>query len=332
MLNKLGKIAVLATAAVATIGAATAEAAPLRLQAATITNDGFPYVDGLRKFKEVLDARAECEIDVGVHVGGSLGNEREINEAILEGSVHIGVGAGSMANLAPIYNVFQIPFLIQGQKHMAAVADGPIGKEVAAKIEAQAGFRVLNWFSTGDSPIETVKGPVHKPSDLEGVKVRVIPNPALVDAMKAMGANPTPMAYGEVYTGLKQGVVEGAHLDVISVQNLKIYEQAKYMTDWNQITFLSEPRPVIMKAVFFDGLPEKQQACIRDAMDEATVYERAVFLNKMTEIRKFLVEQGVTITNVDVNAFIERIQPVWDKYGKELDAQNLMKRIAAAKP
>jgi TRAP-type C4-dicarboxylate transport system substrate-binding protein len=150
--------------------------------------------------------------------------------------------------------------------------------------------------------------------------------------MEAMGANPTPMAYGEVYTGLKQGVVEGAHLDVISVQNLKIYEQAKYMTDWSQITFLSEPRPVIMSAAFFDGLTEMQQDCIADAMSAATIYERKVFADKMAAIRDFLIGEGVTITSVDVDAFIERIRPVWEKYGKELDADALLNRIAASKP
>jgi TRAP-type C4-dicarboxylate transport system substrate-binding protein len=309
------------------VAGASAAADTLRLQAATIANEGFPYVDGLRKFEEVLKARPECEIDVNVHIGGSLGNEREINEAILEGSVHLGIGAGSMANLAPIYNLFQIPFLIQGQDHMAAVADGPIGEEVAGLIEQQ-----VNWFSTGDSPLETVKAPVNSPADLKGVKMRVIPNPALVDAMKAMGANPTPMAYGEVYTGLKQGVVEGAHLDVISVQNLKIFEAAKFMTDWDQITFLSEPRPVIMKAAFFDSLPAKQQACIREAVDEATAHERKVFLDKMTAIRGELLKQGVTITKVDVDAFLVKIRPVWAKYAKELGAEELVEKIAAAKP
>ncbi len=329
----VGKILTgLSALAFVAVAGGSAAADSIRLQAATIANEGFPYVDGLRKFEEVLEARSECEIDVNVHIGGSLGNEREINEAILEGSVHLGIGAGSMANLAPIYNLFQIPFLIQGQGHMAAVADGPIGKEVAGLIEKQAGFRVLNWFSTGDSPLETVKAPVTSPTDLVGVKMRVIPNPALVDAMKAMGANPTPMAYGEVYTGLKQGVVEGAHLDVISVQNLKIFEVAKFMTDWDQITFLSEPRPIIMKAAFFDGLPAKQQACIRAAVDEATAHERKVFLDKMKAIRAELVKQGVTITKVDVGAFLEKIRPVWAKYAKDLDAEKLVERIAAAKP
>ncbi|MBM3647218.1 MAG: TRAP transporter substrate-binding protein, partial [Alphaproteobacteria bacterium] len=214
-------------------------------------------------------------------------------------------------------------------RHMAAIADGPLGTKLAQRIEQQAGFRVLAWFSTGDSPIETVKKPVRTPADLAGVKIRVIETPVLVDAMRALGANPTPMAYIEVYTGLKQGVIEGAHLDVLSVDTLKIAEVAKYMTDWEQITFVSEPRPVIMSAKVFDGLTPERQKLIREAMQEAAVHERRVFAEKMATIRKKLVDQGVTITTVDADAFVEKVRPVWEKYAAQLDAQDLLKEIIA---
>lgn len=325
--------------AAACLGAATlagssaaAVAQDLTLRFALITAETFPYVDGAKKFKELVEQRSGGKIKVNIYPGGQLGAEREINEAILEGSIQIGVGAGAMANLAPIYNIVQVPFLIQGQKHMTAIATGEVGKKLAQKIEEQAGFRVLAWFSTGDSPIETVKKPVRSPADLAGVKIRVIETPVLVDAMKALGANPTPMPYTEVYTGLKQGVIEGAHLDVLSVDTLKIYEVAKYMTDWTQITFVSEPRPVIMSAKYFDSLTPEQQTLIRDAMQEAAAYERQVFLDKMAAIRDKLVQQGVTITKVDADAFVEKVKPVWQKYADQLNAQDLLQDIIALKP
>ena len=308
-----------------------AKAETLTLRFAVITAEAFPYVAGARKFKELIEQRSKGEIEVKVYPGAQLGNERETNEAILEGSVHIGVGAGAMSNLAPIYNLVQVPFLIQGQDHMEAIALGEVGKKLAAIIEQQAGFRVLAWFSTGDSPIETVKAPVHTPADLAGVKIRVMETPVLIDAMKALGANPTPMGYTQVYTGLKQGVIEGAHLDVMSVDTLKIYEVVKYVTDWNQITFLSEPRPVIMKAAFFDALPANQQDLIRAAMQDAATYERKVFRDKMTNIRKKLVDQGITITSVEPEKFVELVRPIWEKYAKQLNAEGLLEEIIALK-
>ncbi|WP_421998594.1 TRAP transporter substrate-binding protein [Reyranella sp.] len=328
MLKRIPLLAL--TAAALAIGwAQAAVAEPITLRFAMITAESFPYMDGAKKFKELVEARSKGDIKVLLFPGGQLGNEREINEAILEGSIQIGVGAGAMANLAPIYNIVQVPFLIQGQSHMAAIADGPVGVKLADRIEQQAGFKVLAWFSTGDSPIETVKKPVKTPADLAGVKIRVIETPVLVDAMRALGANPTPMPYTEVYTGLKQGVIEGAHLDVLSVDTLKIAEVAKNMTDWEQITFVSEPRPVIMSKKYFASLSPANQKIVQDAMKEAAVYERQVFKDKMTSIRKKLVEQGVTITQVDAPAFVEKLKPVWAKYAAQLKAEDLLAEIVA---
>ena len=324
------KFSILASVAIAaTLDAPAAMAQGVTLRFAMITAETFPYMDGARKFQELVEKRSNGDIKVLLYPGGQLGNERQINEAILEGSIQIGVGAGAMANLAPIYNIVQVPFLIQGQRHMAAIADGPIGTKLAERIEQQAGFRTLAWFSTGDSPIETVKKPVASPADLAGVKLRVIESPVLVDAMRALGANPTPMAYTEVYTGLKQGVIEGAHLDVLSVDTLKIYEVAKFMTDWEQITFVSEPRPVIMSAKYFTSLSPERQKLIREAMQEAATHERKVFLDKMGTIRKKLVDQGVTITKVDTAAFVEKVKPVWQKYAAQLKAEDLLAEIVA---
>lgn len=321
-------LAGLALAALAWPGAAQT----LNLRFATLAPDTFPYVDGMKKFKEVVEARSNGEIRVSLHTAGSLGAEREINEAILEGTIHLGIGAGAMANLAPIYNIVQIPFLIQGQKHMAAVADGPVGAELARRIEQQAGFRVLGWWSTGDSAIETTTRPVRTPDDMKGLKIRVIENPALIDTMRALGANPTPMPFPEVYTGLKQGVVDGAHLDVVLVHASKAFEVIKYMTDWEQVTFLSEPRPVIMKASFFDGLPKKHQDAIRAAMAEATAHERAVFIDRMKTIRGILQKSGIQINEVDKAAFLARVQPVWQKYAAQLKAEDLLAQIQALQP
>lgn len=318
---------IVAAAAFAAVSASSALAQPVTLRFAMITAESFPYMDGAKKFKELVEARSKGDIKVLLYPGGQLGDERQINQAILEGSVQIGVGAGAMANLAPIYNLVQMPMLIQGQGHMAEIADGPIGAKLAQRIEQQAGLKTLAWFSTGDSPIETVKKAVVTPADLAGVKIRVIEAPVLVDAMRALGASPTPMAYLEVYTGLKQGIIEGAHLDVLSVDTLKVGEVIKYMTDWQQITFLSEPRPVIMSAKYFATLSPDRQKLIEDAMKEAAVYERKVFIDKMGAIRKKLEAEGVKINKVDAAAFVEKVRPVWQKYAAQLKAEDLLAEI-----
>jgi TRAP-type transport system periplasmic protein len=306
-----------------------ARAQSITLRFALITPDAFPYVDGAKRFKQLIEERSGGKINVLVYPGAQLGDERQINESILEGSIQLGVGAGAMANLAPAYNLVQLPLLIRGQDEMAAIADGPIGAKLAQMIESQAGFRVLAWFSTGDSAIETVKAPVHTPNDLRGVKIRAIETPVLVDSLRALGASPTPMAYPEIYTGLSQGVIEGATLDVVSVSTLKVYELVKYMTDWQQMAFLAEPRPVITSAKFFDGLPQDQQQVIRKAMREAALYERQVFRDKMATIRQVLLKVGVAISSVQPEPFLERMRPIWSSYATKLGATDLLNDILA---
>jgi tripartite ATP-independent transporter DctP family solute receptor len=300
---------------------------PMILKWALITPETFPYVDGAKKFKELVEQRSGRRIQVQIFPGGQLGAERDINEAILEGAIHIGVGAGAMANLAPIYNLVQVPFLIQGQDHMERVALGSVGAKLARRIEEQAGFRVMAWFSTGDSAIETVKKPVYHPNDLRGVKIRIIENPILRVTFLAFGANPTPMPYTEIYTGLRQGVIEGAHLDVVSVEALKIYEIAKYITDWEQVAFLAEPRPVIMKAQFVDGLSEGDRKLIQEAMLEAAAYERRVFRERMKTIRRTLLDKGMQINRIDAEAFVSRVRPIWRKWASDLRAEDILEEI-----
>ena len=182
--------------------------------------------------------------------GAQLGGERDLLEGIRLGTVQMAIGAGALANFAPAYNVVQLPFLIKNQEHMVKIADGPAGKLLAQRIEEQCGFKVLGYFSTGDSGIQTVKAPVRTPADLKGVKIRVMENPALIESMRALGANPTPLPFPEVYTSMKQGVVEGATIDYTALWTTKVYEAVKYVTEPG-FHILAEPRPLLISAKFF---------------------------------------------------------------------------------
>ena len=178
------------------------------------------------------------------------------------------VGAGGLANFAPAYNVVQLPFLIKNQEHMVKIAEGPAGKLLSQRIEEQGGYKVLGYFSTGDSGIQTVKGPVRTPADLKGVKIRVMENPALIESMRAMGANPTPLPFPELYTSMKQGVVEGATIDYTALWTTKVYEAVKYVTEPG-FHFLAEPRPVLISAKYLASLPADVQQWIAQAAQEA---------------------------------------------------------------
>ncbi|MEO7007484.1 MAG: TRAP transporter substrate-binding protein [Terrimesophilobacter sp.] len=293
---------------------------------AHITAESFPYQAGALKFKELLEKQTDGKMTVKVYPGGQLGGERDINESILTGSVHIGVGAGALATLAPIMNLLEMPFMIQGQDHMNRIIESPVGDKLAGMIQDQGKFKVLDWFSTGDSAIETTDVAIKTPADMKGLKLRAIENPALAAALQALGANPTPMPYGEVYTGIQTGVVKGATLDWGSVNSMHLYELVKHATSPN-IAFLAEPRPVIMSAAFWTSLNKAEQGAVTKAMTEAAAFERQTFKDIQDGAIKAVKDAGVQISEIDEEAFLKVLKPVWNKWAKDLAAEDILKGI-----
>jgi TRAP-type C4-dicarboxylate transport system substrate-binding protein len=223
----------------------------------------------------------------------------------------------------------QLPFLIKNQEHMVKIAEGPAGKLLSQRIEEQGGYRVLGYFSTGDSGIQTVKGPVRSPADLKGVKIRVMENPALIESMRAMGANPTPLPFPELYTSMKQGVVEGATIDYTALWTTKVYEAVKYVTEPG-FHFLAEPRPVLISAAFFKSLPAEAQQWIAQAAQEASVYERSLFKDRQGKAIDDLRAKGIQFTKMDEAAFLSTMKQVWQKVAAGYKAEDLLDAIVKA--
>ena len=320
--------ALLALAGLALAAPASAQQ-KLALKFAHITPTSFPYQDGALKFKEAAERLSGGRIEVQVYPAAQLGGERDIEEGIRLGTIHLGIGAGALAGFAPIYNIVELPFLIRNQDHMVRVADGPAGQLLAKRIEEQSGFRVLGFWSTGDSGIQTVKAAVRTPADLKGAKIRVMENSALIESTRALGANPTPLPFPEVYTSLKQGVVEGAHLDYTALYTAKVFEAVKFISEPG-FHFLSEPRPLIMSAKFFDGLPRETRDILRKAAAEATAHERAVFRERQEKAIQELRARGLQFSKLDEKAFLDAIRPVWQKIARELKAEDLLEEIIKA--
>lgn len=320
-----------AAASVASQAPNLGEISERQLVFAHITPETFPYQDGALKFKELVEERSDGRITVDVFPAGQLGAERDIEEGILEGSIHFGVGAGALSAFAPVINVTELMFLIKNQEHMQAVIDSEAGQLLADQIEAESEFEVLDWWSTGNSPIETVDRPVTTPEDLQGLKIRVIENPALIDALEALGANPTPLPFTEVYGALQSGLVDGAHLDWNAMDSLKAYEIVKYATSPDS-AFLAEPRPILTSTEFWESLNTAEQELIGGAMTDASEFERELFLTEIDKAIQAAADAGVEFTDIDEQAFIEILRPVWDKWAEELDAAEIIAAIEELRP
>lgn len=157
----------------------------MSLTFAYITPETFPYQDGGERFKELVEESSDGKITVELFPGGQLGDERAIEESILSGSIQIGIGAGALAGFAPIMNVFELPFLIEGQEHLASFVESEVAATIADRIREDGGFQVVAWYSTGDAALETNR-PINEPSDLNGLKIRTQENPAQIDALTAL--------------------------------------------------------------------------------------------------------------------------------------------------
>jgi TRAP-type transport system periplasmic protein len=306
---------------------AEAQTPQISLKFALITQASFPYYDGAAKFKELVEKKTNGKIEVKIYPGAQLGGSRETLEGIREGIIQLGIGDAVFGNMAPVYSIFELPFLMSGNEHMVKIAEGPIGKELATRIEADSGYIVLEWFSTGSPCIQTKNKPVVKADDLRGQKIRVMEVPMLVDTMAALGANPTPMPYAETYMALKQGVIDGALLDLVSVTSLKVSEVVKYITDHRKNPVWSSPRPVVMNAKYFRSLPQDMQKAIQETMLEAGKYQRGVFVSKEKESMDELIKGGITFTQIDFPTFEEKLAPIYDKWTKKLNAVEIVKKI-----
>ena len=232
------------------------------------------------------------KLEVQVFGGAQLGGERDLLEGIKLGTLHMAIGAGGLANFAPAYNVVQLPFLIKNQEHMVKIAEGPAGKLLSQRIEEQGGYKVLGYFSTGDSGIQTVKGPVRTPADLKGVKIRVMENPALIESMRALGANPTPLPFPELYTSMKQGVVEGATIDYTALWTTKVYEAVKYVTEPGFHFLVGAAARADLREVPREPAGRGAAVDRRRPAPRRPVYERSLFKDRQGKAIEDLRAQG----------------------------------------
>ena len=287
----------------------------LQLRFATIAAETFPYVDGARKWKELLETRTGNTVEMQIFHTAQLGNERTINEGVLAGSIHAGIGAGAWAGFVPIYNVVQLPFLIRDLKHMYQLADGEVGERIAREAEAK-GFKVLGYYSAGDQHFQTRTRQVRSLADFKGLKMRVIENKAVIDGFRAFGAVPTPIPYPQIYTALQQGTVDGTANDLLSVTTLKLYEVAKFYT---VSSYLAEPRPIIMSKAFFESQPKELQQILLDTARESAMFERKVFEERIVSGEAEAKKMGMSFVPLaDRPKWIELARPVWDEFGKSV--------------
>jgi TRAP-type transport system periplasmic protein len=173
---------------------------------------------------------------------------------------------------------------------------------------------VLAYYSAGEQHFQTRSKPIRSLADIQGLKIRVIENKALVEGFRALGAVPAPLPYPQIYTAVQQGTVDGTANDLLSVTSLKLYEVAKYLTI---SSYVAEPRPLIVSKRFFDGLPPDFRDLLLETARESATYERKVFEQKVANAQGEAEKGGMTfLTLSDRDKWIEKVRPAWDAFGQ----------------
>jgi tripartite ATP-independent transporter DctP family solute receptor len=300
----------------------------LEFRAADIQPDDYPTVQALRYMSEMLSKNSNGKFSIKVYSKSALGNEKDTIEQTKLGAIAMArVNVAPMNNICASTMVPTMPFLFRSTEHMRKVLDGPIGEEILKDCEAQ-GFIGLAFYDSGARSIYTVKKPIKSIADARGLKVRVQQSDLWVSLLESMGANATPMPYGEVYTALKTGLVDAAENNYPSYESSRHFEVAKY---YNKTEHSMAPEMIVFSKRIWDTLSADDQKQIRSAAKESVGYMRNLWDEREAKSLAIVKAAGSEIVEVDKSSFQTAMKPVYDKFLKDPKLQDMVKRIGAVK-
>ncbi|MDQ3059936.1 MAG: TRAP transporter substrate-binding protein [Pseudomonadota bacterium] len=304
-----------AAAALAAVGLAGAQDIKERtIKFATQNPKGHPLVMGMEKFAELVKAKSGDKIKVKMFPGGALGGDQANVSALQGGTLEmVSMNSGILASQVKEFAIYDFPFLFANSKEADAVVDGPFGKKMHDKLQ-EKGIVGLTYWELGFRQMTNSKRPIAKVEDFAGLKIRVIPNPINLDWIKALGANPTPMAFPEVYAALEAKAIDGQENPFTVIQANKINEVQKYLTITNHVY---NPQSVIISKKFWDTLSAPEKKVIADAAVEAGKYERQVAREASGAALEALKKSGMQVNELapaEVAKLRDKMRPVIAKY------------------
>ena len=310
---------VLASLAIAAMGLASAQDIKERtLKFGLNGPEGHPAVAGMKKFKETVEAKSGGKIKVQLFLNGTLGSDQATLSSVKGGTVEMAVmNSGILSSEVKALEVFDFPFLFANEKEADAIADGPIGQKMHAAL-ADKGIVGLSYWELGFRNITTKKTPINKVDDIAGLKLRVIPSPINVDWVKALGANPTPLPFPEVYAALEQGAIDGQENPVAVIAANKFWEVQKFMALTNH---QYNPQSVIFSKKVWDTMSAVEKKIIDDAADDAVKMQRTANRAALAANLELLKKNGMTVTSLpaaEVAKLREKMKPVIDKHSAAL--------------
>lgn len=300
---------------------------PIVMKLGHIQNESDLWHLGALKFAELVDAKTKGEVQVKVFPNSTIGNDRDMAEGLQIGSVDFALIAGVLGNFEPSIQIMELPYLFKDETHLRKVMYGPIGDQILNNLLKSSDIRGLTFWERGPRQLTSNK-PVNSLSDIKGLKIRVPEIPPIIAAWKAMGTNPTPMAWGEVYTGLQQNVIEAQENPIPFIHAGKIYEVQKYIAMTNH---KYEYVLIAMSNKAWLKLNPQQQKAVKEAAVESTQYENKLVFEKSDNLLKDLQAKGMKVTKPDTTEWAKQARTVHQQFAEKYGIDLYNKIIEAGK-
>lgn len=330
-LNRAGFLR-LAVAGILALGAGAARAEPMVMKLGHDSPTDFPYQVAAEWFKKEVEAKTSGRVQVQIFPNAQLGDEGAMIDGLRIGSVHgCYVSIPPISESVPEVDLFSLPFIFPDISHALKVARGPIGQKIQAKIEAAVGGVVAGWGSIGDRDMWNSKRPIKAVADLGGLKMRTQQSAMQLDTYSALGAQPTPMPFSELYTALQTKVVDGADNGPADVLSSKFYQVTKYLTLTRHFIVMN---PMLISSSFLAQLTPEDKATVLAAgaksMDVLTEEGDRQNAAALEELKKRGIEV-YELSPKDRAAFVAAVQKVYDKNADRVGGKDVIRQALETK-
>ena len=296
-----------------------AQSDPIIIKIGSIDSDAHPTIQAMNKqFKEPVEKLSNGRIKVEIYPNAQLGGDREMSEAVQKGILQMAIPATSpLAGFDKRVQILDIPYLFSSRETAFEGIDGDLGKTINGYLESK-GFAVLGYLENGMRHVTNSKRPIYTPEDMKGIKIRTMENPMHMAYFKEVGANPTPMSWGELYTALQQKTVDAQENPYALIVDGKFYEVQKYASETGHV-FSFEL--IIANKKFMDELPKDLKEIVEKCAMDACLSQRKVMAEQEAAFKEQCIKAGMkcnSLTPEQKKAFIAASEPVYKQFEGEL--------------
>lgn len=290
------------------------KAKKLTLKMGHCLDTGHPVHKAMIFFGEKLKEKSNSRITLDVYPSAQLGEEKDMIEQLQMGTLALTkVSSSALEQFIPEMKIFGLPYLFRNYEHRWNVLNGEVGKAVLAA-GAKRGLIGLGYYEAGNRSFYTKDRPINTSEDLKGMKIRVQRSPVAIDLLKALDASPTPIAWGELYTSLQQGTVDGAENNPPSIVSARHYEVCKYYS----LDEHASPMDVILVSrKMWHTFSEEDKKIIQEALDESIEFQKKLWEERVEECMQILKDAGVKVNKPDKESFIKKVQSMYNEIAKD---------------